>query len=339
MCCVKKSTVLLFVVLLIFALGLVVPNSSKAKSIEIKLAMPVSGDNPWGVGLKVFKKRVEEITKNQVEVKLYFASLGGSTKIIESVRSGVIQGGILSAGPLSNFVPEVGILNLPWLYSSWDHSELTIDGAFGKYIENRLYENGFKILSWFEWGGRDLSNRVRPINTPEDIKGLKVRVMQSPEFLALYKAYGAIPVPMSAGEVYTALQQGVIDGIETSLSAAYTLNVHEVAKYGASLGEVLAQNPLGVNAKWFDALPEEIQYAIAQAGVEATLANRRSDAADRALAIEKWKKAGNVVTFPEKGPFIEIGKSILPEFYEKVGGKKWVERILRTGEGLSDGLK
>jgi tripartite ATP-independent transporter DctP family solute receptor len=325
-------------ILFICSLSLVTGEQACAKT-EIKLAMPVSGQNPWGDGLRAFKTRLEQITNNEVEVKLYFASLGGSTKIIESVKSGIIQGGTLSAGPLSNFIPEVGILNLPWLFTSWDHSELTINGVFGKWIEGKIYDNGFKILSWFEWGGRDLSNRVKPINSPEDLKGLKIRVMQSPEFLALYKAYGAIPVPMAPGEVYTAIQQGVIDGIETSLSASHTLKIHEVAKYGTSLGEVLAQNPMGVNAKWFDGLPEHLQRAIVQAGIDATLANRRSDARDRQTAIDKWKKAGNVVTVPDKKPFIEIGMSILPQFYDKVGGKTWVEWIIQTGKDLTEGLK
>lgn len=333
-----KSIVLALAILLACSISLRSREAECKEKIQIKLAMPVSGENPWGDGLRAFKKRAEEITNNQVGVKLYYASLGGSTKIIESVKSGIIQGGTLSAGPLSNFIPEVGILNLPWLFTSWDHSELTIDGVFGKWIEQKIYENGFKVLSWFEWGGRDLSNRVRPIHTPEDIRGLKIRVMQSPEFIALYKAYGAIPVPMAPGEVYTALQQGVIDGIETSLSASYTLKVHEVAKYGASLGEVLAQNPLGVNAKWFDSLPEQIQMALIQAGIDAKLANRRKDKKDRSLAIENWKKAGNVVTIPDKKPFIEIGMSILPQFYKKVGGKKWVTWIIRTGKGLKQGM-
>jgi tripartite ATP-independent transporter DctP family solute receptor len=324
--------------IIIFFVSTLLTEVIEAKEV-IKLAMPMTGDNAWGEGLRVFKRRVEELTNKEMEVQIYYGTLGGSLKIIESVRLGSIQGGILSVGPLSNFIPEVGILDLPWLFTSWDHSQLSIDGVFGKWLEQRIYEKGFKIVGWYEFGARDLSNRVRPINTPADLKGLKIRVMESPEFIALYKAYGAIPVPMAPAEIYTGLQQGVIDGVETSLAAAYELKVHEVAKYGCSLGEVLAQNPLGFNAKWFDSLSEDMKWAVLQAGLESTWASRRRDQRDRELAIEKWKKAGCTVTFPEKSPFIKIGRSILPQFYDKVGGKRIVEWVLKSGEGLKDGLK
>jgi tripartite ATP-independent transporter DctP family solute receptor len=321
-----------------FGLSFVAVDRVECKE-EIKIAMPIAGNNGWGEGMRVFKRRVEEITNNEIEVKIYYGTLGGSVKIIESVKSGVIEGGVLSAGPLSNFVPEVAILNLPWLFSSWDHSRLSIDGVLGKWVEGKVYEKGFKILGWYEFGARDLENKVRPIKNPEDVKGLKIRVMESPEFIALYKAYGAIPVPMAPGEIYTAIQQGVIDGLETGLGAAVTMKIYEVAKYGASLGEVLAQNPFGVNAKWFDSLSEDLQCAVVQAGLDSTLASRRRDERDRKWAIEVWEKEGGTVTYPDRKAFAEIGRTIYPQFYDKLGGRKMIDWIIKTGEGLSDGLK
>lgn len=332
----RSWVTLVFVCLIGFAF--VVPDVAECKQ-EIKIAMSIAGSNGWGEGMRVFKRRVEEITNNEVEVKIYYGTLGGNLKIIESVKSGVIEGGVLSVGELSNFVPEVGILNLPWLFSSWDHSRLVIDGPAGKWFEQKIYDKGFKVLGWYEFGARDVENRVRPINKPEDIKGLKIRVMESPEFIALYKAYGAIPVPMAPGEIYTSLQQGVIDGLETAIGAAYVMKAYEVAKYGAALGEVLAQNSFGVNAKWFDSLSDDLKRALVQAGLDSNLGSRRRDERDREWSIEAWKKAGGIVTYPDRKAFADIGRTIYPQFYDKVGGRNWVDYIVKTGEGLGDGLK
>jgi TRAP-type C4-dicarboxylate transport system substrate-binding protein len=183
-------------------------------------------------------------------------------------------------------------------------------------------------------GTRNTSNRTRAINSPDDYKGLKIRTMESPPFIALYKAMGAVPVPMAITEVYTALNQGTIDGIDGSLASQLEFKHIEVLKYGAVTDHVVLFFPFIVSEKWWQSLPKDVQQAIVAAEAEARRLERRADEAYNKGIEAEWVKRGKVITHPDLAPFRKVAESTYAQFYDKVGGKALVDRIKAMGEEI-----
>ena len=208
--------------------------------ITMRIASVLEGSSPLYAGADAFKKRVEELTKGRVDVTVYKGTLGkGERQLYEAAQLGTIEGVIATTGPLSAFVPEADLFNLPFLFKNMQHAFNVVDGDIGAEFNKKAVTKGFRILGWWVIGTRNTSNRTRAINSPEDYKGLKIRTMESPPFIALYKAMGAIPVPMSITEVYTALSQGTIDGIDGSLASQLEFKHIEVLKYAAVTNHVV----------------------------------------------------------------------------------------------------
>lgn len=262
-------------------LGLLVgagPAGAQQK-IQFRIASVVDASSTVYVGTEYFKKRVEELTGGKVEVTVYKGTLGkGERQLYEALQLGTLEGAVISTGPLSGFVPEADLFNLPFLFKNTAHAFKVVDGETGAWFNQKMISKGFRVLGWWVIGTRNTSTRTRPINKPEDYKGLKIRTMESPPFMALYKSMGAIPVPMSITEVYTALSQGTIDGIDGSLPAQLEFKHIEVLKYGAVTDHVILLYPFSVAERWWQSLPHDVQQAIVKAEAEARPVEREADA-------------------------------------------------------------
>jgi len=303
--------------------------------IQMRIASVVEGSSPLYVGADAFKKRVEELTKGRVEVTIYKGTLGkGERQLYEATQLGTLEGTIVSTGPLSAFVPEADLFNLPFLFKNTQHAFKVVDGDIGEDFNKKTIAKGYRILGWWVIGTRNTSNRTRAINSPDDYKGLKIRTMESPPYIALYKAMGAVPVPMSITEVYTALNQGTIDGIDGSLASQLEFKHIEVLKYGAVTDHVVLFFPFVVSEKWFEGLPKEVQQAIVTAEAEARPLERSADAAYNQGIEAEWVKRGKVITHPDLVPFRKVAESTYAQFYDKVGGKPLVDRIKAMGEEM-----
>jgi tripartite ATP-independent transporter DctP family solute receptor len=314
----------------LFASAWMVPGVASAQAKHtMKIAGPVTGETAWYIALREFKKNVEAATGGRLEVQVFQGTLGGERQLYEGLRLGTLQGSVATTGPLSSFVPEVGIFNLPFLFSNWDHVWKTVDGPLGDSLAQKTLKQGIRVLGWWQIGTRDIYHNVRPINTPQDVKGMKIRTMESPEFLALYKAYGATAVPMPWPEIYTGLHLGTIDGAEAVLSAAVTQKHFEVVKYVARIEEAHSISPFAVSERWFSKLPKDIQDAIVKAEKDVRKLHRDADLKIEAEAVKGFEKAGVKVTFPDKKPFQAIARSIYPQFYSTVGQAN-VEAILKA---------
>lgn len=302
---------------------------------NMRVACVLDARSEFYGGLDLFAARVKELTKGQVEVTLYKNTLGkGERQMFEAVQLGTLEGTLSTTGPLSAFVPEADLFNMPYLFKNKAHAFKVVDGDIGADFNKKTIAKGFRILGWWVTGARNTSNRIRPINSPEDYKGLKIRTMESPPFMALYKSMGATPVPMSITEVYTALSQGTIDGIDGSLPAQLEFKHIEVLKYAAITDHVMLLFPFVVSERWWQAQSEDVRKAIVTAEAEGRALERRDDDAYNKKIEQEWIKQGKQITHPNIEPFQKVAAGIYPQFYDKIGGKELVERIQKMGEGL-----
>ncbi|HEX6979720.1 MAG TPA: TRAP transporter substrate-binding protein [Alphaproteobacteria bacterium] len=305
------------------------------QKINMRIASVVEPQSTVYVGTDYFQKRVQELTNGRVEVTVYKGSLGkGERQLYEALQLGTLEGAVISTGPLSAFVPEADLFNLPFLFKNTAHAFKVVDGEIGDEFNKKMIAKGFRVLGWWVIGTRNTSNRTRPINSPEDYRGLKIRTMESPPFIALYKAFGAIPVPMAITEVYTALSQGVIDGIDGSLPAQLEFKHIEVLEYAAVTDHVVLLYPFSVPERWWQGLPNDIREAIVKAEAEARPLQRKADEEYNKKIEEEWRKQGKTVTHPNIEPFQRVAETIYPQFYDKVGGKELIDRIRKIGEGM-----
>ncbi|MEX2631258.1 MAG: TRAP transporter substrate-binding protein [Tistlia sp.] len=317
-------------------LGAALPGRPLAADlVEMRIAAVVADTSSVYVGTDLMKQELEGAYPDRFELTVHKGTLGkGERQLYEALQLGTLDGVLATTGPLSAFVPEADLFNLPFLFKSPEHAFRVVDGEVGEWFNEKMLEKGFRVLGWWTIGTRNTSNSVRAIEKPSDYEGLKIRTMESPPFIALYKALGATPVPMSINEVYTALQQGTIDGIDGSLPAQLEFKHIEVLDYAAVTDHVVLLFPFTVSEAWWQSLPEDLRGAIAAAEKSARVEQRAADQAYSEKIEAEWKAQGKTVTHPEIGPFQEIAKQIYPQFYDQVGGKEIFDKIEAIGEGL-----
>jgi tripartite ATP-independent transporter DctP family solute receptor len=307
-----------------------------AAELEMNLAAVVTADSALYAGTDHLEARLKELLgEDKVALTVHKGTLGqGERQLYESVQLGTLEGIFASTGTLSAFVPEADLFNLPFLFKNSAHAFAAVDGEVGEWFNEKMLENGFRILGWWTIGTRNTSNRVRPIEKPEDYQGLKIRTMESPPFIEMYKAMGASPVPMAITEVYTALQQGTIDGIDGSLPAQLEFKHVEVLDYAAVTDHIVLLYPFTVSESWWQGLTQEQRDAIIAAEKEARQVQREADAAYNAKIEDEWKKLGKTVTHPDIAAFQEVAKTIYPQFYDRVGGEEIVMKIEEIGKNF-----
>jgi len=199
---VRKAFSILMVALFLFSMA------GSAFALEIKLAHVVNEKDAFQLAAEKFKELTEKYTDGSIKVTIFpNATLGDERTLLERMKMGIVDAGIITSGPIINFVPQFGVIDLPFLFSSPEHAYKVLDGPIGQSLFAKLEEQGLKGLAWGERGFRNLTNSKRAVETPEDIKGLKIRVMQNPVYVDSFKALGANAVPMAWTEALTALQR------------------------------------------------------------------------------------------------------------------------------------
>ena len=191
--------------------------AEEMEPVYFRLAETHPADYPTNKGNLEFARLVKEKTNGRVIIEVYDSKqLGEEVDVIEQVQFGAIDFMRVSLGPLAEFAPELNVLSLPYIYASSDHMWKVLNSEIGDDMLASIYDSGFIGLGWFDGGARSFYNSVRPIETLEDIEGLKFRVMQNDMFIDMCEALGAVATPMPYGEVYSAIQTGVIDGAENN---------------------------------------------------------------------------------------------------------------------------
>lgn len=236
-------------------------------------------DHTASKAMEIFKKEVETATKGELQIDLFpNMMLGGAAENVDQVRSGTVFAIVTSIAYFSRIVPEYEAVSLPFLFSSREAAFRVMDGSVGKLFDKKMADKGFVSLGYGELGYRHLTNNVRPIASAADFKGLKIRLQPNEVHLATFRALGANPVAMDVKEVYSALQQGVLDGQENPYNIIATRRFNEVQKHLTDTGHFYDFINAAANKRQFDKLKKPHQEAILK-GMEQAMKWQRAEAA------------------------------------------------------------
>lgn len=295
--------------------------TAEVKKIVLKLGHAVNEEHPYHMGAQKFKEIVEKDTNGNIEVQLFpNGQLGtGERDLIEGMQLGTVDVVVTSTGPMSGFVNTVMLFDFPFLFRDREHAFKVLDGEIGDYVFKLLEEDGIKGLAWYENGFRHLTNSKKEVKTPGDAKGIKLRTMENKVHMAIWKVMGADPTPMAWGEVFTALQQGTIDGQENPIPIIYTQKVYEVQKYLSLTGHVFSPSTILISKAVYDKLSDEYKEIVQKAADESAVLQRAKIEEMENSQIEELKKEGMIVTTPDKEAFLEATKSVYDEYKGELG--------------------
>jgi tripartite ATP-independent transporter DctP family solute receptor len=314
---------------IIFLMIFYYPSASQAAKF-LDFGDPVGGppDVPARMSFEFFCKEVEKRTNGEIIIKYHPKTLvSDETRAMDMCRSGSIA--FTEAGAsMGSYIPISNSIKLPFLYRNDEHYYAVVRGPIGKEMEKTIEKSHkLKLVFWIDWGFRQLANNKRPINKPEDMAGLKLRVTKSKMDVDTMNSYGASAVPMSWAEVIPAIQQGVLDGLDLALATLATFRMYEVIKYVSVTSHTNSCSAVFANLDVWNGFTPEQQKIILQAGQDAGDFLKSQIRAKDISGAELLKKNGVQIISPDVEPFRDIVKrKIYPAHYEKYG-KELVDRI------------
>jgi len=308
-------------------LGFGIASASLAQTV-MKINISTAQNSHQGIAIDTFAKEVAARTNGRYKVETFYnGSLGGERESIEAVQLGTQALTFTSSGPVPNFVPETKIFDVPFLFRDKAHARAVLDGPIGQDMLKKFDSKGIKGLAWAENGFRHMTNSKRDVKAPEDLKGLKMRTMENPVHIAAYKQFGIITTPMAFPEVFTALQQGTVDGQENPLSVIISAKFDQVQKHLTLTGHVYSPCIFLMNKEMFDKLTPADQQAFLDAAKEGVKANRARVDADDAKGVADLRAKGmTVIDNVDKASFVKALTPVEGQF-EKQFGKANLDAI------------
>lgn len=315
----------------LFAQGAKEESSTTQKPLVLRLAHISDEEHPSHKASLLFKELVEEKTDGVIKVEVYSnASLGSAPEYTEQLRLGALELGLVTSGQLQVWVPEYGAVMVPFLFESYEHAHKALDGEAGDLLASYAKEKGFVIVGNWEWGFRQLSNRLLKVEKPADVARLKMRVPNEIQLEAMYKALGATTSIISFPELYMALAQGVVDGQCNPLATIYYQKLYEVQPYVTILNHVYNTQMLVASEKAWNSLTDDTKAIVLEASKEAGILARDLTVNSEAELIEKLKAAKVQVNYPELGPFRDkMGPAIktISDFSGEAFTKQFIEFV------------
>ena len=278
--------------------------SASAQTV-LTMNTSLARDSSYGVAVDTFAREVETRTGGRYRIQnSYSAALGDERGSIEGLQLGTLDLTMTSTGPVPNFVPEIAIFDIPFLFRDYAQARAVLDGPIGREMLKKFEPKGIEALAWGENGFRNMTNNKHPIRTPADLKGLKMRTMENPIHIEAYRALGILPTPMAFTEVFTALQQGTVDGQENPLSVILSAKLYQVQKYLTLTGHVYSPALILMSkAKWDELSPADKQVFLVAAR-EAVKANRARIDQDEKNAVAELRAHGmQVIEHIDKAAF------------------------------------
>jgi tripartite ATP-independent transporter DctP family solute receptor len=321
-----------YLLLQILLLGMIVLGiacqSESEKTYLIKIGQGQTPGEPQIKAMELFKEIVENKTAGRLRVEVYPNNqLGNQRDVTEGIQLGTIQMASISS-PMAGFVPESNLFELPFLFENRDHFYAVLDSEIGEGLKPAFARRGFYLLGYFDVGVRHIMTVNQPIHSFDDMGGLKIRTMENPVHLDAFRAFGANPIPMAYGEVYTALEQGVIDGAEAANTNYYAKKFFEPAPYWAQVGWIHLVEYVIVSRYFFERLPDEYKKVIEEVAQTMITKERQWYSANDIKFLENLKEKGVHVTYPERGPFREASRMVYQTWADKVGGMDLINKIL-----------
>lgn len=307
--------------------GLATPSIAQT---ELRLAVETTPGDPTNIMLTVFRDELMKSAGDSVELEFYESgALGDENALPEMLRINEVQVVPLGTDAVAALDPKFALFDTPFLFKDKQTAREALDGELGDLMKASFRENAdLEVLAFGELGFRAISNNLRPINTPSDLQGVKLRTPSSATRIMAFQKLGAAPTPMALGDVYVALRQGALDGQENPLSVIEEFSFHEVQKYISLTNHVYTPITLAMNGDTWDRLDDDLKAkvtAAAEAGAAAT--RELSDEKDAEL-VAKFEAAGVAVNTPDLAAFqaaaedihAEIAKIVTPEFMDRVKG-------------------
>lgn len=302
-----------------------------AAETTLKMAYALSTSSHYGAGADAFAKSIETATNGEFKVQQFANSaLGGEREVIEGLQIGTIDLAIVSTGATLNFVPETGVFDIPFLLRDLQHARKVLDSKIGQDMLAKFPERGIIALAWGEQGFRHLTNNVRPVKTPADAKGLKIRTTENPIHITAFREIGILPTPMSWPEVATALQQGTIDGQENPLSVITSAKLSQIQKYLSLTGHVYGPALVLMSPNVYEGLSDEDKAKFKEAGKVSAQAMRDYVDNIEKTGVEQLRKEGmEVTTEIDRDAFAAAVEPAYPEYYKQFD-KSLIEAIRDT---------
>ncbi|PIB26454.1 C4-dicarboxylate ABC transporter substrate-binding protein [Amylibacter kogurei] len=310
------------------AIALSVALPVAAADFTMRLSHGDNENNPTHKGALKFEELVEKYSDGRIDVQIFPSNqLGSEQEVAQSLRMGSIESEILYTGNLVPLAPSVGVMMLPYAFTSNEDAHAAMDALKEPLNERLPGEAGVRVLGYFEKGFRVLTNGEREVKTLEDLQGLKVRVSKNNIAIETFKSWGLDPIPMAWAEVFPALQQGVIDGQENPYTTAISSKFYEVQKYITEVHYLIWSGPIIVSERFYQGLPEDLQAALNKAGEEAAMYEREVSAAETEAAKVKLVELGMTLSgAPEdEAKWQEAAKALWPSFAADIGGAEWLE--------------
>lgn len=273
-------------------------------------------DYPVSIAMESFADAISEATNGELTAKTFHNGvLGSQPDAIEQLRLGVIDFGEFSLGPFGTSVPEANVVSLPFIFSSIPEMYKLMDGAVGDAIGEGMMKRGVVPLGWYDAGARSFYNSVRPINTPADVTGLKIRVMNNDLFVDMVASMDGNATPMAFAEVYQSIQTGVVDGAENNPPSYESTSHFEVAKFYSLTEHLIIPECLCMSKISWDKLTPEQQDAVMKAGRASAELQRELWQAREAASMKIVQDGGTVVNqIADKGPFQDAMAPVYEKF-------------------------
>ncbi|PMR77530.1 TRAP transporter substrate-binding protein [Billgrantia endophytica] len=297
-----------------------IANASEFADMEpvtLRLAHVVNEQDGFHIAAVKFQELVTERTEGAISVDIYpNASLGDERTLLEGMQIGTVDMGVITNGPVANFVEEMAVFELPFLFPSPEAAYEILDGPIGQELLDKLEDVNLKGLAYAERGFRNLTNSERAVRTPEDLDGLRIRVMENPVYTDTFRELGANAIPMAWTEALTAMQQGTIDGQENPVNVIHSFNLNETQAHMTVSRHTYAPAIFVMGMPIWNQLPGAAQDVLVQAAQEAAEHERRVNADMEAEQLDELRAAGmEIVEEPDIAAFQEAVAPV----YEKYG--------------------
>ncbi len=312
----------------LLATGLIA-SSFAVRAETLRFASEVARSDSQIVAAERFNELVKAKTNGALDVKVFADSqLGTSQQAITGVRGGTIDMAISGSNNYVGMVPLLGIFDIPFLFKDTAHAYRVLDGKIGQDILDKFDALGLKGLAYWDNGWRQMTNSRRPIVTPADVKGLKMRTTGSPAHIEAFKLLGANPVPMPIAELYTALEMRTVDAQEHPIGVFWSSKFYEVQKHVSLTYHAYSAIVMVMNKEKFDKLPPPHQKAIVEAARESAQYQRKLNNDNIAKIVVDLRKEGITVTEKvDPAPFLEATKPVRKAFTDKFGGADIIQAI------------
>jgi tripartite ATP-independent transporter DctP family solute receptor len=283
--------------------GLVAAPSASA-AVEFRLTHPADLTHPVHLAAERMVKRIAERTKGEVKITIFpNNALGAPPEAAQQVRLGVIDMMLLNPANIESVAPKLGVINIPYQFDDYAHAHRTLDTSGNEWLKAEFRKAGFHAIAYFEWGFRALSNSVRPVKLPEDVKGLKIRVPPELAIKAAFESLGAVTATIAYPEVYMALATKTVDGQDNPLGNTWAAKFFQVQKHIALTKHIYATIVFAASPKSWDRLTPEQRTIVTEEGLRAGNEARAEVQEKENAYLADMEKAGLQITRPEVPKF------------------------------------